>query len=312
MTSVLKSQDTTELLESAKERGVWNASYLLLSNLDPLMSKLGLTDVGRLSSIDSHNHARLVEDKKGNKLVLKLISQNTSLETECLREWARNRNTAGFVPKLIDYGEITNGGKWNLQEFIEGESSNEEAQYTFSERNKDYERMGVTLAKEAFKLAAQIRSNDFNREIFPDEVDVLSVVLEREFETKNKNLSRLVEKLITSKEYLTPDRMFLIHGDFHVGNIFITPEGPKVIDPFGMKGTKASDAAKYIALSMRDEKIKDYALMAEDITECNRIDLGWLIASNIVARLHYLKLMGKPSKNEKGHIALANSALEIW
>jgi streptomycin 6-kinase len=161
-------------------------------------------------------------------------------------------------------------------------------------------------------LSNNIITNDFNKYIFPDEINVLTSVIEREFETENKELSKLANTLIESKPYLVEERLWLVHGDFHAGNLAETANGLKAFDPFGMKGTPASDPAKYIALSCRDERIKSTALLAENITECNRFDLGWLIAANILKRLHYLKIMGRPSTNEKGNIKLAYKAMEIW
>jgi hypothetical protein len=312
MVSILKHEDTLAIFDSAHKRGAFESTYLLLSNIEPLLKSLRLNDIARLSILDSHNHARLVKDSDGNKLVLKLIGQDTSLETECLKEWGLNPNTKGLVPNLVDYGTLPNNGKWNLQEYVEGESILVDTQVAFSQRNKDYEKVGALHSVDAFKLAASIRSNNFNRNIFPDEIKVLISVLERESDSNDKLLSKLSNHLIETKEFLTPDRMFLIHGDFHAGNIIKTTNGFKAIDPFGMAGTKASDAAKYIALSVRDENIKENALIAEDLTECSRLDLGWLIAANIIQRLSYMNIMGTPSRNIKGNIALAYKAMEIW
>lgn len=311
MSSILEKEDTQEALTVAEANGNYESLYFLLKHAENIISQLKLTDVGTLSSVDSLNHARLVENDKGEKLVLKMISQSTSLETECLREWHLNSSTDSLCPKLINYGELPNGSKWNLQEFFENNYTLPEIKYSFTERNKDYERLGKEKLVPAMHLAKKLKANDFNKALFPDELDVLLTVIHRELETKNKDLSRLAATLMDSREFIS-ERTYLIHGDYHIGNIFFTDKGDKVIDPFGVRGTDASDAAKYIALSCRDKDIKESIRITQDITDCNRIDLGWLVAANILKRVHYLNLMGNPSSNIKENVKLAFSALETW
>lgn len=312
--SFMQLEDTKNVLEAAQKNGRWESTYLLLSHVESILNNLKLTPLERLSSDGSHNYALLVKADDGSTLVLKLISQGSSLETECLREWQQHPTITNRTAKLINYGELPNNSKWNLQEFLSStvEEPVNTANVGFGKKNQDYENRGVALLEEALLLSKEIRTNDFNKYVFPDELEILNIVIEREFETKNKEMSRLSNTLVHSKPYFNEDRLWLVHGDYHVGNLTQTSEGLKAFDPFGVRGTKASDAAKYIALSCRDENILEHAKKAESITECNRFDLGWLIAANILKRLHYLKIMGRPSTNEKGNVALAYKAMEIW
>jgi hypothetical protein len=309
--SFIKTEDTLKVLENARAAGRWESSYLLLSKVDSLLQTLKLTPLERLSSDDSHNYALLVEAEDKSRLVLKMISQSTSLETECLREWHLNPQTDSLCPKLENYGELPNGGKWNLQEFLNNNYTLPSISYGFKERGKDFERIGKEKLAESMQLARGLKANNFNKALFPDELDVMLTVIHRELETKNKELSILAAKLMDTREFLS-ERTYLIHGDYHIGNIAFTDNGNKVIDPFGVRGTDASDAASYIALSCRDEGIKESIRIAQDITDCNRIDLGWLVAANIVKRLNYLHITGQKVNNLKGNIRLAYEALETW
>jgi hypothetical protein len=305
--------DVKGVLEYAKRIGMWETMYSMLRYAEVLIEERSLNDMGRLSSDESFNHARLVVNSSGKPYVLKLIGQSTSLETECLREWNKIPTIKTYVPELVAFGE-QGGFKWNLQEYIENTyqlpSLNLEKRW--NGKPIDYDARGLKLLPEVAALSSILCSTEANINLFPDEVEVLESVINRAVDHNDKHIIKLATTLLETRELLTYPRNSLVHGDLHIGNVMVGREGLRAIDPFGLKGSPASDIAKYIALSCRDNKIDDTARMVESEFDIHRFDLGWLIAANLLNRMMYLDMMQSGTIDTKGNTELAFKAMSIW
>lgn len=305
--------DVRGVLEYAKRIGMWETMFAMLRYAETLLDEYELSDMGRLSGDESFNHARLVVDTQGRPLVLKLISQSTSLETECLREWNTVSSLDGLVPELVAFGS-NDVCKWNLQEYIEQTVDMPAllVEKRWNGKPFDYDARGVDVLLDVARLSSMLCRSDVNVNLFPDEVEVLETVIARAFDHSNKDIVSLATTLFETRDILTYPRNRLVHGDMHRGNVMVGRQGIRVIDPFGVRGSQASDIAKYIALSCRDAGIADTARMIENEFEIHRFDLGWLIAANILNRMMYLDMMQGGIVDPKGNTELAMKAMSIW